>query len=122
MRDLRQNEMLAARSSQRSSFHAPVPYVIEISFEAIPDKQVREAFQGMGTNFSLPTEQVRALISMGCNLLKNDPGFRCMLEDLQRDASGQHQTKPACEEVRKQFNPPAAARIMCPDPGPWPSL
>lgn len=122
MRDLRQNEMLAARSSQPSSFHAPVPYVIEISFEAIPDKQVREAFEGMGTNFHLPTEQVRALVSMGCNLLKNDPGYRCMLEDLQRDASGQRKNKPACEEVGKQFNPPAAARIMCPDPGPWPSL
>lgn len=121
MRDLRQNEMVAAGSSQPSSFHAPVPYVIEIGFEAIPDKRVREAFQGMNTNFHLPPEQVRALVSMGCNLLKNDPGYRCMLEDLQRDASGQHQTRSACQQVAQLFNPPAAERIVCPDPGPWPS-
>jgi NTE family protein len=120
MRDLRQNELIAARSSTPTSFHAPVPYVIELSFEAILDQHLREAFQGVSTNFNLPAEQVKALISMGCNLLKNDPGFKCMLEDVQRDATGKHQIKSACEEIGTQFNPPAAAHIACPDPGPWP--
>src|SRR5262249_22128121 len=116
--ELRRNEVIAFASSIR--FRAPVPYMIDIGFESLLDKRARNAFLGVGTNFHLPPEQVKALISTGCTLLKSNPVFRCMLTDLERDASGHHQTKSACEEVSKSFNPSAAARIDCPKQGSWP--
>lgn len=121
LRDLRQAELLSAQSPGAPVFRAPVPYVIEISFEAIPDASVRQAFFGMSTSFHLPREQVRALISMGCELLKNDPTFRCMLEDVERAAAGRHATQSACEEETQDFHPHAAEQIVCPPPGPWPA-
>lgn len=120
MSDLRQAELLSAQCPGKPAFHAPMPYVIEISFEAIPDPKVREAFFGMSTSFHLPDEQVKALISMGCELLKKDPTFRCMLEDIEREAAGRHDTKSACEEDNQDFHPRAVEQIVCPDPGPWP--
>jgi len=120
MRDLRQAELLSTQCPGAPAFHAPVPYVIEISFEAIPDPKVREAFYGMSTSFHLPAEQVQALISMGCELLKKDPTFRCMLEDIEREAAGRHDTKSACEEENTDFHPQAVEQIVCPQPGPWP--
>jgi hypothetical protein len=100
--------------------HAPVPYVIEISFEAIPDLRLREDFYGISTNFHLPSDQVKALINMGCVLLKNDPTFRCMLEDLEREAAGRHDEASACNDKNSDSHPLAAQQIVCPDPGPWP--
>jgi NTE family protein len=125
MRDLHQNELVSSASGSASSFHAPVPYMIEISFEAIPDEKTRDAFLNIGTSFYLPGEQVKALISMGCGLLKNDPFFRCMLEDLARKASGRNDKASACDETQKTgkyFNPLAAEEIDCPDGGDWPHV
>jgi len=74
--DLKQAEEISAQSGGKLKFPTPVPYVIEISFEAIPDPKLRQKFYGIGTNFHLPADQVKALINMGCVLLKNDPTFR----------------------------------------------
>ena len=120
MSDLRQAELLSTQCPGRPTFHAPIPYVIEISFEAIPDSQLREAFFGISTSFHLPAEQVKALISMGCKLLKDDPIFRCLLEDLERQAAGRHEPSSACEEEDNDFHPRALEQIVCPAPGPWP--
>ena len=118
--DLKQAEAVSAQSGGKVKLHAPVPYVIEIGFEAIPDLHAREAFYGISTNFNLPAEQVKALISMGCVLLKNDPKFRCMLEDLEREAAGRHDKGSACDDTNGDYHPLAAEQIVCPDPGPWP--
>ncbi len=120
MNDLRRAELSSAQHPEQLTLHAPVPYVIEISFEAIPDPEVREAFYGIGTSFHLPAGQVKALISMGCELLKNDPGFRCLLEDVEREAAGRHDVRSACEQDPASLHPRAVAEIVCPDPGPWP--
>ena len=117
--DLKQAEAASAQSGGKLKFHAPVPYVIELSFEAIPDREVRQKFYGISTNFDLPPDQVKALINMGCVLLKNDPTFRCMLEDLEREAAGHHDQASACSEKNPDFHPLAARQIVCPDPGPW---
>jgi NTE family protein len=82
--ELKQAEEVSAQSGGKLKLHAPVPYVIELSFEAIPDPRVRQDFYGIGTNFDLPSDQVKALINMGCVLLKNDPEFRCMLADIEK--------------------------------------
>jgi NTE family protein len=118
--DLKQAESVNAQSGGKMKLHAPVPYVIEISFEAIPDPQVREDFYGINTNFHLPADQVKALISMGCVLLKNDPTFRCLLEDIARESAGHHYEASACSENNTDFHPLAVQHIVCPDPGPWP--
>ena len=86
-------ERIRSSSSGKLVLHAPVPYVIEIGFEAISEKRVRDAFLSIDTNFHLPREQVKALISMGCTLLKNDPVFRCMLEDFESEAAGKHESR-----------------------------
>jgi hypothetical protein len=125
MKELREAESVKAASGGAVPFRAPVPYVIEIGFEAIPDKQVKDAFLGISISFHLPDEQVRALISMGCGLLKNDPFFRCMLEDLERKASGQNEDRSACVETPRTgryFKPLAAEQIVCPKPGDWPGV
>ena len=86
--ELKQAEEVSAKSGGKLKLHAPVPYVIELSFEAIPDAKTRQQFYGIGTNFDLPADQVKALINMGCVLLKNDPVFRCMLADIENEAAG----------------------------------
>jgi len=111
--DLRQAQLAGGR------FHAPVPYVAEISFEAIPDRRVRDAFYAIGTSFHLPAAQVRALIHMGCELVKNDPTVRCLLADVERAAAGRGPTPSACEEDT-DAHPRAAEDIACPDAGGWP--
>jgi NTE family protein len=124
MSELRKTESVSSASRKPSSFHAPIPYVIEIGFEAIQDKPVKDAFLNISTSFDLPAEQVKALINMGCTLLKNDPFFRCMLEDLERMRTGKNQLS-ACDEMEKtgtSFQPLAAERIVCPPAGDWPRV
>ena len=94
--------------------------MIELSFEAIPSPRMREQFYGIATNFDLPSDQVKALINMGCVLLKSDPTFRCMLEDIEQEAAGHGDGPSACDDPKKISDPLAARQIVCPDPGPWP--
>jgi hypothetical protein len=118
--DLKQAEAVSAQSKGKLKLHAPVPYVIELSFEAIPDPKVRQDFYGISTNFHLPSDQVKALINIGCVLLKNDPEYRCMLEDIEREAAGHHDGASACNDKKTDWHPQAAQQIVCPDPGTWP--
>jgi NTE family protein len=118
--ELKQAEEVSAKSGGKLKLHAPVPYVIELSFEAIPDAKTRQQFYGIGTNFDLPADQVKALINMGCVLLKNDPVFRCMLADIENEAAGHPTAASACNGGSNAADPIAARQISCPDPGPWP--
>ena len=118
--ELKQAEEVSAKSGGKLKLHAPVPYVIELSFEAIPDAKTRQQFYGIGTNFDLPANQVKALINMGCVLLKNDPVFRCMLADIENEAAGHPDAASACNGGSTTADPIAARQISCPDPGLWP--
>ena len=118
--ELKQAEEVSAKSGGKLKLHAPVPYVIELSFEAIPDAKTRQQFYGIGTNFDLPADQVKALINMGCVLLKNDPVFRCMLADIENEAAGHAGAASACNGGSTAADPVAARQITCPDAGPWP--
>jgi NTE family protein len=118
--ELKQAEEVSAKSGGKLKLHAPVPYVIELSFEAIPDPRTRQQFYGIGTNFDLPSDQVKALINMGCVLLKNDPVFRCMLADIENEAAGRSTGVSACNGGSTTADPITARQISCPDPGPWP--
>jgi len=117
---LEQDEKNAKSSQTPAGFHA-VPYMIDISFEEIEDKTRREAFYGIGTNFHLPAEQVQALISEGCNLLKQNLMYRCMLEDIEEQAAtGKVPAQSACDNLRAWYQPRAVDGIKCPDEGRWP--
>lgn len=107
-----------SRLSPGSGLRAPVPYVMEIGFEAIPNKRAREAFLSIGTNFELPRDQVKALIYMGCSLLKKDPIFLCMLDNIERHA-GKVESDAACVVSNPNLRPVAVEHIVCPDPGSW---
>lgn len=118
--ELKQAKEDSAKFGGKVKLHAPEPYVIELSFEAIPNPRTRQDFYGIGTNFGLCADQVKALINMGCVLLKNDPKFRCMLEDIEQEAAGHGDGPSACDVPGKVSDPLAARQIVCPDPGHWP--
>ena len=97
---------------------APVPYVSEIGFEAIPNKGSRQAFLSVGTNFNLPDEQIDALVYAGCNLVKRDPFFQCLLDNIA--SNGAHsEGDQACNNLSNELHSPAAERIVCPEAGKW---
>ena len=62
--------------------------VVQVAFEAIPDPARREYFLRLGTNFHLPKKDVDALIAVGGELLRDDPGFKSLLASLAREAQG----------------------------------
>jgi len=59
-----------------------VPYVIDLGFEAIPDRKRRKDFLRMGTNFSLPKKEVEALIGVGRELLRESESFQDLMEKI----------------------------------------
>lgn len=122
MDDLRKAKLVNATCPGQPAFRAPVPYVSEISFEAITDPRVREAYYGISTSFALPAEQVQALIYTGCELIKQDRAFRCLVEDIEREAAGRHAEGSACDQGDAQISPHAVEQIVCPSAGTWPKL
>ena len=108
-----------SRQAPGTPLRAPVPYVTEIGFEAIPNKRAREAFLSIGTSFHLPREQVKALIYMGCSLLKRDPTFLCLLDNIERNAKN-NASDSRCTVANSNLHPTGAEHIVCPDPGTWP--
>jgi NTE family protein len=116
MTELRQAEEVSRKSGQ--PLQAPVPYVSEIGFEAIPNAGSRQAFLNVATDFDLSEEQVDGLIYVGCNLVKRDPIFQCLLDNIV--ANGPHQERDAaCRNLSNEVHSPAAERIVCPEAGNW---
>ncbi len=116
---LEQDKEELARGPHQTQLHV-VPYTVEVSFEAIANEDRRKKFYGVGTNFDLPAEQVQALISEGCNLLKNDARYRCMLQDIENEATtGKAPEQSACKHLEKVYRPKAAEDIQCPKAGRW---
>ena len=60
-------------------------YFIKLDFQDITQPQRRKFFNRIPTSFSLNDEQVDKLIEAGRELLKADPEFRRLLEDLRED-------------------------------------
>jgi NTE family protein len=116
MTELRQAEDVSRKSGQ--PLRAPVPYVSEIGFEAIPNVGSRQAFLNVATNFDLPAEQVEGLIYVGCNLVKRDPIFQCLLDNISTNGPRQERDA-ACGNLSNDIHSPAAERIVCPTAGNW---
>jgi len=65
------------------------PYFIEISFDGVQQEQRRGFINQIPTSLSLNKEQADTLIHVGSELLRYDPVFKQLLEDLQQTSSNQ---------------------------------
>jgi len=72
-------------SRQPDSPYDGVPefYLIETSLQDIADKTQRDRMMAVPTTFKLAPEQVRALVSVGGDLLDQAPEFQRLVKDLQ---------------------------------------
>ncbi len=61
-------------------------YFVEVSFDRIKDKQERDYFNGIATNFDLSDEEVDRLTSVAGRLLRESPQYQALLRAL--DAGG----------------------------------
>ena len=74
---------LEAWAAQLSTPEHPVsPYFIKVSFEDVPEPQLKVFLNKVPTSFSLSDEQVNTLISSARSLLRADPAFQKLLADL----------------------------------------
>jgi NTE family protein len=62
--------------------HSISSYFIQVSFEEVPEMQLKLFLNKIPTSFSLTDEQVDALISSGRNILRADPEFQRLIKDL----------------------------------------
>lgn len=57
-------------------------YLIEVTFDELPDSPERTYFNELPTTFRLPPEAVDRLREVAGRILRNSPAFRQLLEDL----------------------------------------
>lgn len=62
--------------------HEVKPYFIEVSFKEIPQPQLKLFLNKIPTSFSLTDEQVDTLVKSARDLLREDPEFRQLLNDI----------------------------------------
>jgi len=78
-------EVLAGWAKAVSTPERPVSHhLIELSFEQLASAKEREYFNAIPTTFSLSGEQVDRLVAAGGTLLRNNPDFRRLMNDLQQ--------------------------------------
>jgi len=62
--------------------HEVKPYFIEVSFEQVPDPQLRLFLNKVPTSFSLKEDQVDTLIKSARDLVRADPEYQKLLTDM----------------------------------------
>lgn len=62
--------------------HPVDSYFIEVSFEQVPQPELKLFLNKIPTSFSLNSDQVDALISSARSILKNDPEYQRLLGDI----------------------------------------
>jgi NTE family protein len=72
----------AARNAGLADFPDAKYYEIQVSFSALPKDQ-QQAYNDIGTNFSLSAKQVQMLIDVASQLLDASPKFQELVRDLQ---------------------------------------
>ena len=61
-------------------------YLVEVKFDALPDKDERQYFKQMPTSFKLSEEQEERLKDAAHRILKGSPEFQRLLRDLDEDS------------------------------------
>ena len=69
------------RCPEGAVFHHVEYYPVHLHFDAEPDPKLRERLLNLGTNFSLPAEDVTLLIEEGAKLLRRDPSYQRLLRE-----------------------------------------
>jgi len=63
----------------------PVEFsVVDVSFDAVADRQLREYLENLPTSFALPDEAVDRLRASAAQLLRDSPAFRSFVASLSR--------------------------------------
>ena len=62
--------------------HKVEPYFIEVSFKEVPQPQLKLFLNKIPTSFSLTEEQVDTLVKSARELLRTDPDFQQLLNDI----------------------------------------
>jgi len=57
-------------------------YLVEVDFDAVPDKSERSHLMGLPTSFNLPPESVDRLRAAAHQVLTHSPEFQRLLRDL----------------------------------------
>ena len=74
--------------------------VLGVDFELIADPACRAAFQGIGTNWHLPDQEVYALEEMASAMLRASPGYLKLAGRPEAEASwGQARAAAACRRL-----------------------
>ena len=76
------NELVTWAAKMSTPEHEVKPYFIEVSFEQVPDPQLKLFLNKVPTSFNLTQEQVDTLIKSAKDLVRADPEFQQLLSDL----------------------------------------
>lgn len=60
-------------------------YLVEVTFDSIPDAAEREAFRGIPTSLSLPPDTVDRLRALGPRLMQASEAYQELVRDLRRE-------------------------------------
>ena len=80
--DTVRNNLEAWASQLSTPEHAVKAYFMEVSFEDVPQPQLKLFLNKIPTSFSLEPDQVDALIKTSRELLRQDPEFQQLLKDI----------------------------------------
>ncbi len=64
--------------------HEIKSYFINVGFDAIGDKDRRQMFNNIATNFALPADEVDQLVDTARSLLRADPEFKRLVRDIKK--------------------------------------
>jgi len=57
-------------------------YFINVGYDAIGDKDIRQTFNNIATSFALPTAEVDQLVDTARSLLRSNPEFNRLVQDI----------------------------------------
>jgi len=80
--DLVESELAKWAEEMSTPGHKVSPYFIQVTFEDVPEPQLKLFLNKVPTSFNLTDEQVDALIKSARSLLRSDPNFQKLLSDL----------------------------------------
>ena len=63
-------------------------YFIQVDFESIHDPKKRQLFNNIATSFALPGDEVDNLVETARQLLRNNPEFKRLVDDLSGKSNG----------------------------------
>lgn len=63
-------------------------YFIQVDFQSIHDPQKRLLFNSIATSFSLPGDEVDNLVETARQLLRSDPEFKRLVDDIRNENDG----------------------------------